>query len=489
MAVSRGREPSSALQRVTAGVNDKNGINKRIFLLSASDEAALRNQATDLQILLQNKKLDVSEEWLDSLACTLGDGKREHSYRAAVVSSSASQLRDSLGSCIKIHNALQRPTVGFIFTGQGAHWAGMGKELLDRYPAFYKSIGRIDAYMRRIGAPYSVIEEILRAGNASQLGHPLLSQPIVSALQIALVDLLAEWEIRPDAVAGHSSGEIAAGYAAGMLSMEDAITVAYYRGVTGGTLLEKGIKGAMVAVGLSLSEARLYVAALRTGRAAVACENGPTNVTISGDAAAIEELETFLQDKGIFTRRLAVEVAYHSHHIKVIADDYYQSIAHISPLTNGNGSANPGNQRVQFFSSVTGSEVSASELNPEYWVRNLVEQVRMVDAVKSLCYNTGTTNNVLSMQDNRHLLKPTVDTLIEIGPHAELAGPIKQILSLDRRLSRAHIEYSSVLIRGIDARSTALEVAASLLCRGYPGNLQEINHPDEAGDQKNLHSD
>lgn len=317
-------------------------------------------------------------------------------------------------------------------------------------------------------------DEILKPEESSMLGYPLLSQPIISGLQIALVDLLAAWGIQPDGVAGHSSGEMAAAYAAGMLSMEGAMTVAYHRGIIGTALLENGVKGSMMAVGLSASEARLYVAALRTGRATVACENGPTNVTVSGDTAAIEELETFLQDKGIFTRRLAVEVAYHSHHMRSIADEYLQSIAHINPLAS--------NRPTQFFSSVSGSEVFASDLSPDYWVQNLVDQAKLVDAVHSLCFDTGTSAESAPKQLSKFLMpkKAAIDTLIEIGPHAELAGPIKQILKSDRRLTRAQVNYESVLARGMDATVTALDAAASLVCQGYPVDLGAVNCPDAA---------
>lgn len=235
----------------------------------------------------------------------------------------------------------------------------------------------------------------------------------------------------------------------------------------------------MMAVGMSVRDIDPYLAALRTGRANVACINSPSSITVSGDNAAIEELETVLQDKEVFTRRLNVDVAYHSHHMDPIAGEYLKLMAEIKtikPSKRPTGST-------RFFSSVTGTEICATELGPHYWVQNLVQQVRLVDAVQCLCFETspsGDPNQHPSEQQTRFstFKKVTVTNLIEIGPHAALAGPIKQILKADHRLDKANIAYDSILIRGLDATSTALAVAASLAANGYPVNLQAINDPE-----------
>lgn len=320
--------------------------------------------------------------------------------------------------------------------------------------------------------------EILNLDDHSTLGHALLSQTLCTALQIALVDLLASWGIYPDGVAGHSSGEIAAAYAAGMLGMQDAIAIAYFRGVCASSLSTKGRRGSMMAVGMSVRDIDPYLAALRTGRANVACINSPSSITVSGDNAAIEELETVLQDKEVFTRWLNVDVAYHSHHMDPIAGEYLKLMTEMKtmkPSKQPTGST-------QFFSSVTGTEISATELGPHYWVQNLVQQVKLVDAVQSLCFETnpsGIPNEHPSEQTRSSTFKKVaVTNLIEIGPHAALAGPIKQILKADPRLDKANVAYDSVLIRGLDATSTALAVAASLAANGYPVNLQAINDPE-----------
>ncbi|RDW68951.1 type I polyketide synthase [Aspergillus mulundensis] len=453
---------------VESRIPQERGSRARIFLISAMDEQSLRSRIQSLQIYLQGNADDSSDEWMNNLAFTLSERRTAHLYRTVVISESVTKLRTRLASRVKILNANKTPVVGFVFTGQGAQWPGMGKELLDSHPVFRQSMQRVNSYMSRLGAPYNIIDEILKNKDTSNLDDPLLSQPICSALQIALVDLLAAWGIHPDAVTGHSSGEIAAAYAAGMLTMEDAITIAYYRGVLGSALSKRQARGAMTAVGLSASDAEPYVAALKTGKATIGCINSPTSVTVSGDAPGIEELEIVLEAKGVFVRRLDVDVAYHSHHMDLVAREYLDAMAGIIPVTvDGHG------RRVQFFSSVTGCEIFSADLGPQYWLDNLADQVRMVDAIQALCF--GTKSHDSNAQSNSSV---AVDSLVEIGPHAALAGPIRQILKASCDLDKANIEYTSVLIKGMDGTSSALTVAAALVVKGLPVNFQAVNRPD-----------
>ena len=139
----------------------------------------------------------------------------------------------------------------------------------------------------------------------SDINRALYSQPLCSAVQIALVDLLASFGVRPSSVTGHSSGEIASAYAIGALSLQDAIRVAYFRGVASTSLAKKDLgKGSMMAVGLSKEEALPFLAPLTEGKAVVACSNSPSSITISGDERAIDEIYSVLEGKKIFARKL-----------------------------------------------------------------------------------------------------------------------------------------------------------------------------------------
>ncbi|KAB8257378.1 hypothetical protein BDV32DRAFT_140451 [Aspergillus pseudonomiae] len=457
----------------------------RVYLFSGFDERSTARQLQTFREYLLKERPEADERYMNNLAYTLNERRTIHASRAAIVGTSPETLAEALSGRIQIVKARRRPSIGFVFTGQGAQWAGMGKELLEAYPVFHESIQRIDDYIKSIGAPYCMVEEILKDEGVSRLSNPLFSQPICSALQIALVDLLASWGIYPDSVTGHSSGEIAAAYAAGALTMEDAIAVAYYRGVvvSNWPLANGQIRGAMLALGVSARESQSYLDMLQSGKAVVACINSPLSVTIAGDLPAIDELEQIVREKQVFSRRLSVEVAYHSHHMKLVKDQYLGRIAHVSPRSREDIANYLGNRSVSFFSSVTGAEIEPSEVGSGYWASNLVRQVNFVDSIRALCFETINQRVPVKNLERKRIKragmaqKVSVDALVEVGPHATLAGPIKQTLRDDTKLTAAEILYISVLTRKSNAVTTALTAAATLMCTGYPVDSQAINNP------------
>lgn len=310
---------------------------------------------------------------------------------------------------------------------------------------------------------FSFTEELSKDESESQVGLAYLSQPLCTAIQLALVDLLATWGIRPIAVTGHSSGEIGAAYTAGALSFEDAIAVAYYRGVVSAEMSSSGkVHGAMIAVGMSKEAARPLLSALKNGKAIVACVNSPSSITISGDTVAINELELIMKEKGVFARKLAVEVAYHSHHMQLVADKYTKTIAHVRPMRSENS--------VEFFSSVTGRRAEPLDLGPSYWVANMTGEVNFAESLLRLCLEaTG------GKKRRRRGPASSIQTLVEIGPHSALAGPIKQIIQAESSLSASSIAYQSSLTRKKNAIDTTLDLAASLVGTGYPVDLAACN--------------
>jgi len=283
-----------------------------------------------------------------------------------------------------------------------------------------------------------------------------LSQPSCTAVQLALVDLFRTWGIRPTAVAGHSSGEIGAAYAAGIITFESAMAVAYHRGRLIPILKQKfpGLQGRMMAVGGSKEEVAPLIDALKEKEVRIACFNSPSSLTISGDEPALAELERLVEEKQMFNRRLLVDVAYHSHHMNLVAKDYRASIAKLAP-------ANP--TSVRFHSSLHGHLIDGTELQPSYWVDNLTCPVRFSEALQSMLEPVG---------DH----KTGVNVLLELGPHSALQGPIKQILKAVGGPA-AKIPYASALVRKKDAVESAMDVAASLFTKGATLNFSAINFP------------
>ena len=460
----------------------------RLFVLSAVDEAAGKKQAKALANYLEERAKQSDDRFLDDLAYTLDERRSNFLWKAAISATSIGDLIEKLNAELVFSKGSKKPTIGFVFTGQGAQWCGMGRELLASYPVFRGAMERIGAKLTSIGAPFDLlgespdlstadfgsvvlltfllVDEITRDPKGSQIGLALYSQPICTAVQIALVDLLRSWGITPASVTGHSSGEIAAAYAFGALTWQDAMEVAYYRGVASSNVQKTGkVRGAMMAVGMSEGDVQPYISGLKKGAAKVACVNSPSSTTVSGDVSAIDELQNILETEKLFARKLAVEVAYHSHHMALVAEEYLAAISGISTLRE--------REDVQFFSSVTGKRVSsASELGPAYWASNLVGQVKFADSLSQLCYETSS-----GKRQRKRATAPTVNTLIEIGPHAALAGPVRQILQADTKLKDASIEYMSALVRKSDAVKTTFDIASKLVVRGYKIAFPAINRP------------
>jgi acyl transferase domain-containing protein len=228
----------------------------------------------------------------------------------------------------------------------------MGRELLATESAFKESIIKADHTLKELGKSWSLIEELTKDEKSSLIQLSSISQPVCTAVQIALVDLLNSLDIWPSAVLGHSSGEVASAYAAGAISHRSAMAIASLRGFEPSARTEVAKpKGGMLAIGLGEPEALKYISQVKSGKVVVACVNSPRSTTISGDIKAIDELETILsqQDDPIFNRKLKVDTAYHSHHMAESGVEYLRSLQGLE-----SGVPRPD---VKFFSSVTGKEM------------------------------------------------------------------------------------------------------------------------------------
>ena len=310
----------------------------------------------------------------------------------------------------------------------------------------------------------------MQSQHNSRVHSAAIGQSLCTAIQVAMVDLLHSWNVLPTAVTGHSSGEIAAAYACGSITFNTALTLAYHRGRLAGETFENGskLRGAMLAVGLSEQDVQTYIARISetSGKIVVACVNSPRSVTVSGDRAAVIRLQTVLEARQIFVRRLAVSVAYHSHHMEMVGPKY---LAALSDLPRP-----AANSRVAFYSSVRGEAMSGEDLDAAYWVKNLVSQVRFSDALQSLCLATNGTSDLV----NSSLSKTAVEILVEVGPHSALAGFFKQLMAATPDLTGSNIRYITSLSREKDAVKTSLNLASELFVAGYPIDLKAVNFSD-----------
>lgn len=275
-----------------------------------------------------------------------------------------------------------------------------------------------------------------------------LSQPVSVALQLCLVDLLRTWGITPSAVTSHSSGEIAAAYAVDALSFEEALAVAYFRGEIALKYHKLSpVAGGMVAAGISPHDVERYISTTN-GRVVVACINSSESITLSGDLPALDEVASQLEKDGYFARKLKVPLAYHSHHMLPMSQDYVDKLRSLLPERV------QWNDNIRFASPVTGDLISSDILTPEHWARNLTNPVLFSQAFDSMCRSDA-----------------NIDSVVEIGAHSTLAGPIRQILK-NRKMA-----YASCLKRSNDAVETMQELVCALVARGYPVDLNSVNSP------------
>jgi len=301
-----------------------------------------------------------------------------------------------------------------IFTGQGAQWPMMSKALLQRNHVYRTTIRKLDHVLKTCQYPcsWSLEELIMGVKDDSAINVASISQPLCTALQIALVDFLRSIGITFHTVIGHSSGEIAAAYASGRLTASDAIIVAYYRGIVAPGA--EGRKGGMLATGMSEDEAEDFCNDREfKGRICVAASNSPSSVTLSGDLDAITRASQKISEQNGFSRVLKVDTAYHSHHMAEPARRYTEMMKQF-----GVGPASQEN-RIIWISSVEGRpRTDAQDLECQYWADNMVRKVQFRGAVEYALSRMETTDD-----GNKF------DCVIEVGPNPTLRGPFTQTVN------------------------------------------------------------
>ncbi|KAK2776557.1 lovastatin nonaketide synthase [Colletotrichum kahawae] len=421
-AILESYEPSAARSGIPGGAGPFTP-----FTFSAASEEALRaNLAAYLQHLDIHSDINPHD-----LAYTLRDRRSVFPYRTAIPAASIADLRTKiqtrldeketpLGIKTLARLSAKSSKILGIFTGQGAQDPRMGATLIEQSPYARRIIQELETHLAQLPAEdqptWSLEKELLADPSTSRLDEAAISQPLCTAVQIMLVDLLRSANVQFDAVVGHSSGEIAAVYAAGFLSARDAIYIAYYRDLHSGTSMEDAME--------------LCEDADFDGRITVAASNSVSSVTISGDEDAIEELELILSDEKKFNRRLRVDQSYHSRHMAPCFDPYVDSLRRA-----GVKAQTPSSSRCTWYSSVLdGKPVELSaDLSHIYWAQNMTRPV---------LFSQATTAAISANSDT------VFDVALEIGPHPALKGPAGQ--NIQDALQQS-IPYHGSLSRNQDA--------------------------------------
>jgi len=380
---------------------DRNGkpAGEQVFLpVSARSKSVIASVATDMANWLQNDGKHYSMQQIASFSAH----RRSHlECRAGVSGTNFDQwiaqlheLAESPESRIDQRLSPEQLASGVLFvcSGQGPQWWAMGRKLFDANDVFRDSIKSCDREFAKY-VSWSLIEELHRDEADSRIQETSIAQPCIFALQVALAAVWADRGIRPTVVVGHSVGEIAAACLSGGLSWQDACCVAVHRGRT---MDVASSQGSMIAAGLSPEETRSWIKGWE-GDVSLAAINGPSSVTISGADVVIEKLAQQLESAGVFCRRLNVEYAFHSPQMEPVRDELLRSLANIQPTPT----------HTRMISTVTGQPLVGTELDADYWWKNVRQSVRFADAMS------------VTAESN-------IGVAIEVGPHPVLTFAITE---------------------------------------------------------------
>jgi acyl transferase domain-containing protein/NADPH:quinone reductase-like Zn-dependent oxidoreductase/acyl carrier protein/ubiquinone/menaquinone biosynthesis C-methylase UbiE len=377
-------------------------------VLSARSEQALQAAAWQMSTWLEiHSKLNGAAPLLPEITYMLGARRNHHAHRLAVTANSMLEISQEFAAFAtgdagpKLRTAFaprrqKAPGVAFVMSGQGPQWWGMGRELMRNEPVFRQMIEDCDRAMQP-WSRISLLEELARSEEDSQMQRTEVSQPAIFAIQMGLAELWRSWGIQPSAVVGHSVGEVAAACVAGILTLEQAAKVIVLRGRLMDECPAEG--GTMLAVGLSRDEA----SALLDGQdrdVSIAAINGPRSLTLSGPRIALERIASNLESEGAFARFLQVSHPFHHAAMQPAADGLLVELEELKPRI----------ESLPFFSTVTGKKHDGAACDAGHWSRGVRQPVEFASSIAAL-------------------EEFGVDIWLEIGAHPALVRSIRECLA------------------------------------------------------------
>ncbi len=411
------------------------------LFLSAHSENALKEMASTYRDLLRQRARPEAYD----IFYTTATRRQGHAVRLAVFGPDAQEVADRLDAFCKdvaspgvvSGSAVARRTrLALVFSGNGCQWQGMGRRLLEVDTVFEARVRQVDALLRPL-AGFSVLDELQTTPERSRLHLTEVAQPVLFALQVGLLETLLAKGLSPEAVVGHSVGEVAAAYAAGALTLEQASRVVFER--SRAQALTRGL-GRMAAVGLSLADAEAELAA-HGSSVEVAAVNSPTSVTLSGPLEELLALKARFDSRGTFFHLLDLEYPFHSRAMDSAKASLLQGLEDLAPRGT----------RIPFVSSTTGSVLQGEELGAAYWWANIREPVRFDAAVTALA--------AIHFR-----------VFLEIGPHPILQGYVRETLKGCNLPGRA----VPTLERAGDDEIRVLEALSTTYVLGCPIEFDQL---------------
>jgi len=465
--------------RVFAGINSfgYGGTNAHVILENAPARPDLtvgkiqENEAPyilPLSARSESGLTALAQSWLDrfpennspslnDLCYSASCRRSHHHYRAAMVANTFAEIRAQLDQFATqgtgewlangriIDSGIKRPV--FVYTGMGPQWWAMGRELYATESVFKAAVDNCDAPFRKLSG-WSILDEMLADEEKSRMAETIIAQPANFVLQVGLTALLRTQGVEPAAIVGHSVGEVTAAYVSGVLTLEEAIKVSYYRS----QIQNKAAgQGQMLAVGIGRKKCEELLE-LTENTVSIAAINSPSSITLAGESRSVQALSTYLTAANAFNRLLKVEVAYHSHFMDELKPEVREKLADLKPVL----------PEIPLYSTVTGDQVKAVACDAEYWCDNIREPVYFAKAMESL------------LRDGHRIF-------LEIGPHPVLSTAIRECCS-EKKITARNV---AIMKRGAPEQLTFKLGLAGLYTAGYDpdwkrmaaGNAQYIKLP------------
>lgn len=383
-----------------AGSGQQDNLEFFLFPVSAKSDNALKGICKKYADYLKNAPVNLSE-----FAYTLAYRRTHHLNRLTFVAASKQELIEKLEAYangevlagVTFNQVQENKKLVYVFTGMGPQWYAMGREMYQKEPIFKNVIDRCDEIFKGI-AGWSLLEQMMKPEGESRMNETAIAQPANFFIQAALTEVWKAWGITPDAVVGHSVGEVPAAYVSGALTLEEGVLVSYHRSrcqqMTAG-------QGTMLAIGLGEEAAdKLIQENGLQNEISIAAINSFNGVTIAGTQSALQKISEILTPQNIFNKMLTVEVAYHSYQMDPLQDELLSSLKSVNPQT----------AIIPLYSTVTGTIMNGNEFNNDYWWQNVRQPVRFAKAAQTIV-NDGYA------------------IFLEVGPHPVLRTNIGECLT------------------------------------------------------------